>query len=168
MNAFVNRYATPLTSGLFAVSAISGVALFFHWAPRTFHGMHEWLSILLLVPFALHMWKNWRGLAGYLRHRTLIVPLVASLVIAAPFAYSGIGGGEGGGGNPAVRTVRLLTQAPLSDLAPVLKTTPEALLASLREKGHTAASADHTLATIAATSGVQPNDLLFALLPPRR
>jgi hypothetical protein len=36
MEAFVNRYATPLTIRLFAVSAISGSALFFHWLPGTF------------------------------------------------------------------------------------------------------------------------------------
>ena len=36
MEAFVNRYATPLTIWLFAVSAISGSALFFHWLPGTF------------------------------------------------------------------------------------------------------------------------------------
>ena len=43
MKPFLNRYATPLTLGLFAVSALSGVALFFHLAPGAFHGMHEWL-----------------------------------------------------------------------------------------------------------------------------
>ncbi|HSO47757.1 MAG TPA: DUF4405 domain-containing protein [Rhizobiaceae bacterium] len=55
------RYATPLTSGLFAVSLISGVALFFHLGQAAFHGMHEWLSMVLILPFALHLWKNWRS-----------------------------------------------------------------------------------------------------------
>ena len=34
MSPFLNRYTTPLTLGLFAVSAVSGVALFFVGAPR--------------------------------------------------------------------------------------------------------------------------------------
>lgn len=58
MKDIANRYATPLTTGLFAVSAISGVALFFHLGSAYFHGMHEWLSMALLIPFGVHVWKN--------------------------------------------------------------------------------------------------------------
>ena len=131
MNTFINRFATPLTTGLFLVSLVSGVALFFHWVPGAFHAMHEWLSMFLLVPVALHVWKNWKGLMGYLRHKTLLIPLLASLLVAVPFTVSGLTGSRGG--NPAFRAIPLLTQAPLSDLAPVLKTTPDALLATSRD-----------------------------------
>ena len=53
MPAILNRYATPLITGLFLVSMISGIALFFHWGSAWFHGMHEWLSMVLIVPFVL-------------------------------------------------------------------------------------------------------------------
>ncbi len=46
MPAFLARYATPLTTGLFIVSLVSGIALFFHWGGAAFHGMHEWLSMV--------------------------------------------------------------------------------------------------------------------------
>ena len=36
-----------------------------------------------------------------------------------------------GGGQPAFRVIRLLTQMPLTVLAPILKTTPERLLFDL-------------------------------------
>ena len=52
---FMHRFATPLTTGLFVVSAVSGIALFFHWAPTAFHTMHVWLSMVLLLPFILHV-----------------------------------------------------------------------------------------------------------------
>ena len=55
MNRYFDRYATPLITGFFIVSAVSGVALFFRWTPSAFHAMHEWLSMVLLVPFALHL-----------------------------------------------------------------------------------------------------------------
>ena len=166
MQSFINRYATPLTTGLFLVSAISGIALFFHWLPSTFHGMHEWLSMVLLLPFVLHIWKNWRSLIGYAKRKTLIVPMVASLVIAVPFAASGLMSG-GRGGNPAFQTIPLLTQARISDLAPVLKTTPDALLATLKQRGYKVASADDTLSTVATASGKQATELLFAVMPKR-
>ena len=58
MKSFVNRFSTPLTLGLFAISAISGMALFFHLGQGVFHSMHEWLSMVLLAPFAFHLWKT--------------------------------------------------------------------------------------------------------------
>src|SRR3982750_3833021 len=107
MHTFINRFATPLTAGLFAVSTISGIALFFHWMPGAFHAMHEWLSILLLAPFALHAWKNWRPLLGYAKRGALLVPLVASVLVALPFTVSGLT--RNSGGNPAFRAIPLMT-----------------------------------------------------------
>src|SRR3954463_6656648 len=59
MMSLFHRYATPLTLGLFAVSAVLGVALFFRVGQSVFHGMHGWLSLALLLPFTLHVWRNW-------------------------------------------------------------------------------------------------------------
>jgi hypothetical protein len=50
MPALIQRYATPLITGLFIVSLVSGVALFFHVGQAYFHGMHEWLSMILASP----------------------------------------------------------------------------------------------------------------------
>ena len=119
--------------------------------------------MVLLAPFALHLWKNWRGFLGYVRRRTLVVPLVASLLVALPFAVSGLAGSNGG--NPAFRTIPLMTQAHLSDLAPVLKTTPDALLATLQEPGYQAHSTDETLEAVAAAAGRPASEVLFAVMP---
>ena len=162
LRSFMNRFATPLTSGLFLVSAVSGVALFFHWASPVFHSMHEWLSLVLLAPFILHVSKNWKSLVGYGRRGTLLVPLLAALVVAMPFAWSGLNGPVRG---PVSRLVPFMTHARLSDLAPVLKTTPDALLASLRNHGFAARSTDETLTAVAAASGREPSEALFAVVP---
>ena len=65
---------------------MSGAALFFHVGQGVFHGMHEWLSMLLLAPFALHVWKNWGAMLGYVRRRTLLAPLALTLIAALAFA----------------------------------------------------------------------------------
>lgn len=163
MHTLINRFATPLTTGLFIVSAISGIALFFHWSQGEFHAMHEWLSMLLIVPFALHVWKNWRGLVGYAKRKTLLIPLVASLLVALPFAVSGFMGSNGG--NPAFRAIPLMTQAHLSDLAPLLKTTPDALLATLKQQGYQAQSTDETIDALATAANKQASEILFAVMP---
>jgi hypothetical protein len=101
---------------------------------------------------------------GCAKRGTLVVPLVASLVVAAPFAVSGLSGG-GRGGNPAIRTMALMTQARLSDLVPVLKTTPDGLLATLKQRGYQVRSTDETLDEVAVASGKQATDLLLAVMP---
>lgn len=162
----MHRYGTPLTAGLFLVSAVSGVALFFHWASASFHSMHEWLSMLLLAPFALHMWKNWKPLLAYAKRRTLLVPLLLSVVVAVPFALTAGKGGRAG--NPAFQTVSLMTRASLIDLAPVFQSTPETLLQHLRQRGYKATSISETPSAIASASAVSANEVLFSLMPARR
>ena len=85
MPSLFNRYATPFITGLFLVSLVSGIALFFHIGPRGFHGMHEWLSMVLILPLGLHVWKNWRAFTVYFRHAPMAVALVVSTVAAAVF-----------------------------------------------------------------------------------
>ncbi|MBD8882096.1 DUF4405 domain-containing protein [Rhodanobacter sp. 7MK24] len=164
-NDFMHRYGTPLTAGLFTVSAVSGVALFFHWAPRSFHAMHEWLSVVLLAPFALHLTKNWKPLLAYAKRKTLLVPLALSLVAAVPFALTA---GKGRPANPATQTVTLMTQASVADLAPVLQATPDELLRHLQQQGYKAGSTKDSVAAIAAASHANASDVLYALLPARR
>lgn len=167
MMTFINRFATPLITGLFLVSLISGVALFFHWLPGTFHSMHVWLSMVLLIPFVLHVWKNWNSLLGYFKRKTIWVPLAASLVAALPFAVPSLVGASGGG-NPAFRMIPLMTQARLADIAPVLKTTPDALVNKLKQAGHKVESADQSLNAVATASGMPANELLFSVMPAGR
>lgn len=161
MKTFINRYATPLTTGLFLVSTVSGIALFFHWAPGAFHGMHEWLSMVLLVPFGLHLWKNWAALLGYLRRKTLLLPLLLCVLVALPFAASAFKPGPGG--NPGFVAMQLLNQARLAELAPLLKASPEALKARLASRGMAWGSDEQTLAEVASANRVQPPQLLAAL-----
>jgi hypothetical protein len=164
VKTFAYRFATPVVTGLFLVSGISGIALFFHWKPGLFHSMHEWLSMLLLVPFALHTWRNWNALAGYFHRKALMPAIAASCLAALAFAMPSLNGAQGG--NPSARTLPLLTHASLADLAPILRTTPDELAASLRQRGLSVASNADTLDAVAARASTPANQLLLALLPP--
>ena len=155
MPAFLNRYATPLTTGLFLVSLISGIALFFHWQSGWFHSMHEILSMLLIAPFILHIWRNWRPMTSYLRHAPMAIALVLSLGAALAFAIpAATATGAGGrGGPPQMALVQKMLAAPLPDVAPVLGLSADALADKLEAAGFTLPAPGASLAEIAKASG---------------
>ena len=159
----VNRFATPFTTGLFVVSTVSGVALFFHFGAGIFHGMHEWLSMVLLVPVALHVWKNWLPIKLYFQRGTLVLPLAVSLVAGLAFAAPGLMSGAASGGNPQMAMYKAIAEAPISAVAPVLKTTPEALVAKLQAAG-VPAKAEQSMAQAAQAAGREARGVVFQVL----
>ena len=165
MKTLIHRYATPLTTGFFLVSTISGVALFFHWSSGLFHSMHEWLSMVLLVPIALHLWKNWGPLMGYIKRKTLFIPLVLSLVVALPFVVANFS--TRSAGNPAVAVVQLVAKAPLSDSAALFKATPDELVARMRQHGWAVESTSASLNQVAQAAHMPPVQMIAALLRDR-
>ncbi len=158
---WVNRYATPFTTGLFVVSLVSGVALFFHVGQAAFRGMHEWLSMVLIVPFVLHVYKNWWPLVGYMTRGWLMWPLAVSLAAGVAFAVPALTGGNAGG-NPQLAMYRAIAEAPISAVAPVLKTTPDALIAKLKAAG-VEAKAEQSLAEAAEAAGKEARAVVFGV-----
>lgn len=163
MPQVLHRYATPFITGLFLVSLISGAALFFHLGSSWFRGMHEWLSLVLAVPFVLHLWRNWKPMLNYVRRPPFAIAMAASLAAAAAFVVLP---GEGGAdGPPQFAFSQAVISHPASDVAPLVGTTPEALVASLKSKGFTAADSVTALADIATKSGKSEFELIAALVP---
>jgi hypothetical protein len=162
----INRYATPFTTGLFLVSLISGIAIFFHWGDVYFRGMHEWLSMVLILPFVFHVWKNWGPILSYLRRGWLIWPLaactIAGLGFAAPALMPSVTGAPTGG-NPAIALMRMVSAGTLEQIAPLAKKTPEQLAEALKAKGFKVESTATTLADIATASGKEVRDALPVL-----
>lgn len=160
MPSLFQRYATPFITGLFLVSLVSGVALFFHVGQAMFHGMHEWLSMLLILPFVLHLWKNWRPMSLYFTKPAFAVAMVLSLAVAVPFALPSA---SGAGGPPILALSHRLLDNPVAEVAPLLKSTPEAVMEKLKASGFTAGAAGDTLAAIAKSSGKSDMELAAAL-----
>jgi hypothetical protein len=98
---------------------------------------------------------------AYLTDEWIAVTL--SVIAALPFAFGGQD--DHHGGNPAFRIVPLLTNARISQLAPVLQTTPAALMGALQQQGYQVASADQTIEQVAATSKADPQHILFQIMP---
>lgn len=164
MPRLLSRYATPFITGLFLVSLVSGIALFFHVGPSGFHGMHEWLSMVLILPFAFHLWKNWKPMTSYLRHAPMAIALIASLAAALVFLYpASASRGDRAGGPPQFAFAHKALTASVAEMAPVLDMTPEALQAKLAAAGFSVAGSEQTLTDIAAASQKSEAELVSAL-----
>ncbi|MBL4929700.1 DUF4405 domain-containing protein [Fuscibacter oryzae] len=161
MSRLFHTYATPLITGLFLVSLISGIALFFHIGPGGFHAMHEWLSMVLIVPFMLHIWKNWRPMTAYLRRAPMGYALVLSLGAALSFLYP-TGSPGGAGGPPQFAFAEKALAATPAELAPALHVTTQALTDALAAQG-IPAQPDTSLAKLATDAG-KTNAQVLAVL----
>ncbi|NLH80441.1 MAG: DUF4405 domain-containing protein [Phyllobacteriaceae bacterium] len=162
----VNRYATPFVTGLFVISFVSGLSLFFHVGTAAFRGMHEWLSLVLAVPFVLHVWKNWLPLMSYLKRGWLVWPLGVCLVAGLAFAVPGMVEVGGIGGNPQMAMYRAMGDARIADLAPVLKVTPEELDRRLARVGLTGVDHATSLAAAAKAAGMEERHVIFSVILP--
>lgn len=147
----VMRYATPFITGLFVISLVSGIALFFHVGQAYFREMHEWLSMVLILPFVLHLARNWRPFLAYFKRMPMITALAICLVSGGYYAWQGAQGGAGG--NPAMALVGALQASALTTLAPVFGHTPESMTSALADRGYKVESPDKTITEIAAASG---------------
>lgn len=161
MPTFVSRYATPLITGLFLVSLISGIALFFHFGAATFHGMHEWLSMVLIIPFIAHIWKNWRPFSAYFKRSPMAIALALSLVAAVAFALPTMSGETTG--NPLMAVASAVQNGSVTTVSALYGKTPEEMTAILTSKGWTVTSADQSLLEIAAASGKGSRDVIMFL-----
>ncbi|MBN8293127.1 DUF4405 domain-containing protein [Rhodobacter sp. NTK016B] len=162
MPSLLNRYATPFITGLFLVSLVSGVALFFHLGAAWFHAMHEWLSLVLIVPFVLHLWKNWRPITCYLRRAPFWIAMAVSVAMAALFVIPVPGQSPGRGGPPQFAFSERMMQGQVAQIAEILQVPPEILIARL-QAADPSARAEDTLAEIAARTD-QPTTAVISLL----
>lgn len=160
---FMNKYGTPLTTIFFLISTITGVALFFHWGPSSFHPMHEWLSMVLLLAFVLHLIKNWTPLVNYGRRGLLYIPLLIGIVASAYF-FIQPAGSKVGGRQVAMRLIGVVSKAPLGQLAPLCGTDEQGLLARLRAQKLTVESATETVEQISKENNRTPNEVIMALM----
>ncbi len=156
------RYATPLTTWLFLISLVSGIALFFGIGSQYFREMHEILSMLLIVPFVFHVWRNWTALKNYFRRSAMWISTAVCLLAAAGFAYQGAS--MSAGGNPRMAAFEALNNASVTALAALAKTDEATIGARLKTVGVEVTSAGDTVASLAKTSGHDAFELLGAAL----
>ncbi len=162
MNPVLSRWATPSITGLFVISLVSGIAIFFGVGRAYFTGMHEWLSMVLVIPFVLHLWKNWRPFVSYLKRPPMAVAAALSLAAALVFVVPAVVSPSGPPPERAI--VQLLPSRTVAQVAPIFGHTGETLAAALAAGGLTVASVDDPLSKVAEASGATTSKVLSVAL----
>ena len=166
MSQIISRWATPTITALFVVSLVSGVIIFFNVGRMSFTPMHEWLSMLLIIPFVMHLIKNWRPFLAYMRRPPMAIAggisLVAALAFALPPLFITFTP------PPERIIIGMLPASSVAQVAPLLGHTGESLQAALQTAGITVASAEQSIKAVAEASGRTSSQVLAAALAAKR
>ncbi|WP_319585893.1 DUF4405 domain-containing protein [uncultured Desulfobulbus sp.] len=160
-NSLLREWATPFTMGAFALSALTGVLLFFKINLGLVKPVHEWLSWFLVIGTVFHLLANWRPTVLYFSRpvgKTIFV--VFLLLICGSLLPFGAGGKRQ---HPASSIAEALTHAPLSAVAQVANHSPDETLALLKTQGINLFSGDPTIQEIADNNHRRALDLLAVI-----
>lgn len=166
IKSVILNYGTPFTVGLFIVSAVSGVALYFHVGTTLFREMHEVLSMVLLVPVVVHLWRNWVSFVAYFKRAAMPVALVVSLLWAAFYAYGALNPAAStaaAGGNPVFALLGTVQETPLSALAPAMRIDGATAVKRLTDAGFAGVAEGDSVASIAARTKRDRLEIIAAL-----
>ena len=149
-------WATPLTMGSFLLIAVTGILMFFEWERGLMTVVHQWFSWLLVAGAVGHIAVNIRPLKNHLKSywgKASVLAFAAILVLSVS-SWGTITG-------PQIKRPieQALVAAPLSALAGLTGTSPEALLQRLATRG-IAAAGHQSIDELARESGVDENLLL--------
>ncbi|SEM37786.1 hypothetical protein SAMN04489760_11264 [Syntrophus gentianae] len=149
----LRKWATPLTIGAFALSAVTGILLFFKIHIGLVKPVHEWLSWLLVLGAIFHTIANHSFFMRYLAQpvgRGILI--VFGLLICLSFFPLNNNGDR----NPYAKMSNALSQSSLSAVAKIAHHEPEEAVNILRAKGIYPDSKDQTIQEIAAKNNSQP------------
>jgi Domain of unknown function (DUF4405) len=129
-------WATPVTIGAFLLMSATGVMMFFGWDRGLTSEAHEWFSWIFLAGVGAHIAANFRPFVNHLKSRWGKASIAVFSVILVASFFAGIGAG-----GQLLRAVeRALVEAPLSTLASLTHTSPDALERKLSAHGISANS----------------------------
>lgn len=165
------EWATPLTIGVFLVSAVTGLALFFEVDTGFGKLVHQWLGWVLVVAVVLHVAVNFASFRRRLTvgaGRWLVLSLgllaVATFFEPAPPPPPPEPPPEPASADaerdPASAVATAVLHAPLTVVAALANASPETLASALRTAGFDVGAGDPSLAEIA---GDDRDDRLRAL-----
>jgi ABC-type Na+ efflux pump permease subunit len=158
---------TALTILLSVVICVTGVMLFLKIGVNAVKEAHEWLSLVFVAAVIAHAIRNRRPILRYAKVRSFWVATVIVIAATAFFVLPSImGGGEGGhGGSPMMRTMEVLGNASVAQIAAIMKTPENDLVERLRAKGFEVPNAQIAISELATKGHMRPPDLFAIMLP---
>jgi hypothetical protein len=154
----IRTWATPLMIGSFALSAITGILLFFHVQLGLAKVLHQWFSWLLVMGGLFHVMGSWRPFTKYF-FKPLALGIIGlfALFIVVSFIPAG---DTRKGGMPANRMAGLISETSLETVAAVADHQPEEVIKDLTSKGLMIKSKDESIREIAVSNGKENSEIL--------
>ncbi|MFW7270150.1 hypothetical protein ACMAUO_19720 [Gluconacetobacter sp. Hr-1-5] len=120
--------------------------------------------MVLLLPFVLHLVKNWNSLLNYARRGWLYIPFLIALLASAYFFLAPSSGNKGGNRQVAFRVVNLVTRAPIGQVAPLFGADAPEALRRLHAQNFMVDSETLPIDDIARANNRTTNEVLAALM----
>ena len=143
--------STPATIALSFVVCVSGVMLLLGVGRGFVQGAHEWLGLAFVIVSVLHVCRHWRPMRGYLSSGRFwgTCAVVGALTLLFVVPSASFGGGHDG----MHAMMQVVSSAPIDRLAPMVGSTPDALVAKFKAAGLVVEGSSQTLEQLAARSG---------------
>jgi len=160
----MRKWATPVTIGAFALSAISGIMMFFHLNSTLVKVIHEWGSCFLVIAGLFHVAGSWQAFVRYFSRPAAraIMAVFALLIIAFFLPTGGLAEGNGKKLPPALLS-RALPEASFSTIAKIAQHQPEELMKELELKGIVVTDKEEAIHKITVRNNKQDVDILKAI-----
>lgn len=153
----MRTWATPLTAGAFALSAATGVMMFFHVDIGLVKPVHEWFSWFLVIGGLFHLAGSWQPFVGYFsKPASKVIMAVFVLWIAVSFFPIG----KRDKGMPPGKMSRILSRSSVAAVAVVAEHTPEEAVKELESKGIRVEAKEQSIQEIAARNNKRGIDIL--------
>ena len=153
----LREWATPLTMGAFALSAVTGILMFFKMSFGLVKPAHEWLSVVLVIGGILHLSANWRLSVQY-----ALRPIGRSILIFffLLICLSLLPLGEKDERRPFSKISDALIQSPLSAVAQLANRSSEQAINILNSKAVKTEGKEQTIKEIAVKNNKTPMSVL--------
>lgn len=159
----LRKWATPVTIGAFALSAVTGILLFFNVRAGMVKPVHEWLSWLLVVGVIFHAIVNRQCFVKYLsKPLGRGIMIFFALLIGASLLPLGEGQGKSHS-NPMARASDSLIRSPLTEVSQIADHEADEAVGLLKSKGISVERKDQTIQEIAAKNKMNPVRVLDAI-----
>ncbi|MFV0279147.1 MAG: DUF4405 domain-containing protein [Rhodoblastus sp.] len=141
------EWATPLTVGIFAIMAVTGVLMFFHRDIGFNKLAHEWLGWAMIAGVFAHVVANWFAFKRYFLSSNLARGLMGACTVVLALTFITPPGAKRQA-SPPVMAMRAVISAPLASIAPVAGKSAETLIDDLARAGIVLPHAQASVASI--------------------
>lgn len=142
------EWATPIVIGAFLLAAVTGVAMFFEIATIIGKNAHMYLGLLFIIGGIAHASTNWVAFKRYFKQTKprIIIGIYAAIVIAT---FIPVGPKMDGGGEKGLRSFMSASlNAPIKDLAVVIKRDPDEIVKQLQAAGYPIRDASQSVTSV--------------------